>query len=397
MIPSVFISAGYLTGSALLIAVTCFYLHTIHMAIWSAEEISKLNNDVDVVYSDLLYQALRVERPWVRPWLGSFVRAVSTCVISLTWYSVCIFVYLLAAENVQTVCNKWFYSELAVEDTLLILLLPALVLSFIGKAEYLESLAAFGFFCNLISLILLACYTLTDPSPWMLGDADGSFKKPLYIGIMLINLSVTPAVLLFKNETRNTRKFHSPGGALNVGYVVILVIYFTFSLLCGLKYGNNVPKNTISLLPHQHIIIAQICPVFYGIGLLCVYPHLYCSLLDIISRDIFHEKLKCKSRWLAFSISVFKSVAVLVCFLLTYWRPSLLLYLSVGGTVCTSIDSIIYPSLVHTIVYWKVIKGKLKFALALVKNLVVFAVGIYLVVVGVEDCVWFVNNDELTP
>lgn len=396
MLPSVFISTGYVSGSVLLVGVICFYLHTMHMVLWSADEISKLNNDLDVGYSDLLYQALRVERPWVRPWLGSCVRGVSTCVICFTWFSVCIFIYLLAAENVQTICNKWFYCDLAIEDTLLILLLPVIILCFISKAEYLESFAAFGFLCNLISLILLAGYILTDPSPWKLGDADGSFKKPMFTGIMLLNLSVTPAVLFFKNETRNARKFDAPGGVLNVGYLGISVIYFSFLLLCGLKYGNDAPMNVITLLPYKNII-SQICPIFYGIGLVCIYPHLYCGLVDIISRDIFQEKLKFKPSWLTFSVGIFKNVAVLVCFLIVYVRPCLLLYLSLGGTVCTSIDSIVYPALVHTIVYWKVNKSKLKFALVLAKNIVILAVGVCLLVIGVEDCLWFVNNDELRP
>ncbi|KAK7576710.1 hypothetical protein V9T40_012996 [Parthenolecanium corni] len=391
MIPSVLISAGYLTGSVLLLVVVCFYLHNMHMVVWSAEKISKLNSDVDVVYSDLLYGALKLERAWVGPWLGSFIRVMSTFIICLTWYSVCIFVYLFAAENVQTICNKWFYCELTIENTLLILLLPALVLSFISRAEYLESFAAFGFLCNLISLILVACCVLLDPSPWMLADADGSLKKPLFIGILLINLSVTPAVLLFKNETKNTRKFNSAGGVLNISYVGIFIIYLTFSLLYGLKYGNDLPINSIILLPDNNII-TQVCPIFYGLGLICVYPHLYCGLLDLIARDIFQDKLEYKSRQLTFSTNIFKLFGVLICCLVTYLRPSLLLYLSLGGTICTSIDSIIYPALVHTIVYWKVSKSKLAFALVVIKNLIILAIGVNLVVVGVEDCMWFVNN-----
>lgn len=78
-------------------------------------------------------------------------------------------------------------------------------------------------------------------------------ELPLYFGVAIFAFEGIALVLPLKNEMRQPRNFDRLFGVLNVGMVLVTLLFTSFGFVGYLKWGENTEDTLTLNLPHEDV------------------------------------------------------------------------------------------------------------------------------------------------
>lgn len=388
-IPSTFVSAGYLVGVVLVAPVIFLYAHNAHMMLWSEYQLCKMKHVPSLSYPDVVYHALK-EGPKFCHRLAKWSRRISDFEFVLVWFSYYCYNYVIISQNLQVLFENAFGWQVPVAVFIKILTIPLLALSWIPKLKYLVPISLVGSLCNALSLVVIIYFVFNDPHPWQIPKSIGACSNiPMLIGILLFNLNIAGIMIPLKNEMEQPKQFLSKSGVLLVTFVPTCVIQTMFPFICALKYGDTIRPSVAENLPKDDIV-AHTGILLTSIALLVQQPLFMFVPFDILWNHGLKNKVKVDSSHYQYLV---KTVLIFLSLIVSSIIPNVFLFLSFSGTVGTSIDSLIFPALVNTIVVWKICNSKWKFRMTFAKNISIIVLAVVLVFAGCYNCIYQIIDE----
>ncbi|XKL66375.1 hypothetical protein PGB90_009795 [Kerria lacca] len=383
-IPFIFISVGYVNGFLLMFLIIYFYAYNIHTLLSSEYELCKLKGVPNLSYSEIVYQAFK-NGPSQIQWFASYGRFISHIVFLCVWFGRGCYGFFLVSQIIQTIYNNLFHQNIEINIFLYIMFLPVYLISMIRKLNYLVPSSLVGSLIHSFIFIVILYYALTDPSSWHFENKFGPMQNiPLFIGTVLFNLNITGIIVPLKNEMKNPKKFNCKYGVLSLSYTLIAFLFSVFSLVCSLRYGTNLRSSVIKNLPSDHFL-AQLIPMLAAITMTFQSPLMVYIIVDVIWNNILKETKKKTSHPILWE-SLLRTAIIVLGFIITYLLPNISIFLSFSGTICTSIDSLIFPATIEILVFWKTNKHNCEFKRVLFKNFLRILLAVILMITGITDC-----------
>lgn len=393
-IPSVFVGAGYLVGAILMPCLFYLYVHNANMFIWTEYELCKMMKTPTLPYPEVAYHAFK-KGPKFSQSFSKWARRILYVDFVIVWYSYYCYNFVIVSKNLQVLYQNVFHVDVSISIFLEIITIPMLLLTCVPKLKYLVPVSFIGMACNGLSLVLIVYYIAIDKSPWQIPAMVGDWNSiPLLIGVVLVNVNMGGILIPLKNEMKQPRRFASSWfSVLTVSYTPTAILYSMFCLVSVLKYGNSIKPSVIENLP-QNEALAQIGIALSSIAIICQQPLGLVVSYDIIWDQILKKKIRTEHP-LAWEY-VLRIVLVFLAFLISMTVPNIDFFLSIGGTVGTSIDSLIMPAAMYTVLKWKTCESKDMFWFICFKNIVVIIFAVILAILGCMNCIDQLVNHRLS-
>lgn len=385
LIPPVFTAVGLIPGSVTILVTFSFYFYSMRMLIWCADEMCHHKEIRRISYVDLLYETFSMGPAFLRPFASS-ARIIMSIIFIGGWFGGCIFISLLMAQISVVICNNWSTITLTVDNFLLILLVPTLILNMIRTLKFLEPVSVLGFIINLLTMLLVVYYGVTNSASWEGSTLYGSLHKiPLLIASMFSNMNLTGIMLSLKSEMKHPKKFTAPWGVMTISYGILLTFYLLLTLFFAFKFGSKLPTNAVNLMP-PNIQLSFVTFIVYVVGQFLIYPIVLYVPLSVLRNQLVGKGKLLGSHEVTwdYALRIFLTILAVV---LAYVSPGITFFLSLFGSVISSLDSIILPAVMQTIIKWKLSKVGGEIIWILLKNSVIVIVGLYLIVRGIMDCI----------
>lgn len=385
LLPSSFIVVRLLTGSTTMVFIFMFYLYSTYMLVWSANEMCKLKLISSVSYSDLMYEAFDLGPFFLKPLARTAQLSVS-CIIILGWYCSCIILGLLVIDHLQTLCQSWLHTYLAIQNIVCIIVIPVLLLNLVRRFKFLEPCSTLGCLLNMTAILLVFLNATNDSMPWNLRSTFGSVEKiPKLMGVIFGDISISGLVTSLKDDIKLPNKFEASCESLSIAYVIIFAMYFGISLFFCLEYGTHVPEEVIDIIP-TNLITCLITSIMNVTGLYLLIPIAVYLPLDMLWNNMLRERTKLLRHKFTWKY-VFRALLVIMIFLVVCIHINVSFILSFFGTVTSSLDGLVFPTIIHSLMVWRGGQNSLKTALILMKNLIMLMFGLVLTLAGILDCV----------
>ncbi|KAK7576707.1 hypothetical protein V9T40_012993 [Parthenolecanium corni] len=384
-IPILFVEAGYLTSTILMPCLFYLYMHNAKMLVWSEYQLCRILKKPTLPYPEVVHDTFK-EGPKFSQWFSKWSRRLTYLVFFIVWYSYYCYNYVIVCQNLQVLWRNMFHEEISVNIFLEIFIVPMLILGCIPKLKYLVPISFLGTICHGLSLILIMYFIFTDPSPWSTPPMIGHWSNiPILMGSVLLSVNISGILIKLKNEMQEPRRFTSTWfSVITVSFVPTSFLYAGFCLICALKYGKSIQPSVIQNLP-QNDFFAQIGIALSSIAIICQQPFglivSYDVIWNLINGKVQHSKHSMVWEY------ILKVVLVFLAFIISIALPNIFLFISLGGSVGTSIDSLILPAAVCTIMKWKIFGNEGKFWFIFSKNFIIILLAIVLAIFGCSDCI----------
>ncbi len=384
-IPVTCVGVGYVVALVIIPLIVCIFTYNMHMLVWCEYTISKLKRVPSLTYAEVVYHAFRMGPSGVR-WFAPYGKVLSYVVFVIIWFFSCSYTCIIVAQNLQILSQNVLHYSIDSQTLLVVLTLPFLLLSWIRKLNVLVPFSFLGNVFNWFTFVLVIYYIIVDPSPWNLPPAYGHLGGlSLFAGTVLFNVNATGIVIPLKDDMKDRRKFNKRGGVLQISYIPVSVLYTSFSLACYLKYGSHLQDSVIDNLP-KGAMLAQVGILLSTVALVIQYPLLMYVTFDVIWNNILKKKRESMKNQLFWEY-VLRTALVALSLVVSIADPNIPLFLSLGGTIGSSIDSTILPACVQTLVMWKVCKSRSKFLIVLLKNSLLLILALFLAAGGILDLI----------
>lgn len=383
-IPTLFVQTGYLSAAILMPCIFYLYVHNTHMILCSEYQQCKTMRIPTLPYAQVVYHVFNGHK--FSRWFSKWSRRLLYIDFFIVWYSYYCYNFIIVSQNLQVLLHNMFHIEVSITTLLEIITIPMLLLACVPKLKHLVPVSFVGMVANGVSLVLIVYFVFSDPTPWNIPSMVGPLSSvPVFIGAVLININISGMLITLKNEMKEPHRFSNTWfGVMIVSFTPTSALYTAFSLICALKYGDSVKPSVIQNLP-QNDLLAQIGVALSSLAIICQQPLILVVAYDVIWHQILKKQLKSEHP-LAWEY-VLRIVLVLLAFVISVVLPNIFLFLLIGGAVGTSIDSLILPGLMYTIVKWKMGGSRRKFWFIFIKNIIIILFAVALAIIGCIDCV----------
>lgn len=386
--PKAFHQSGWLSGlvNTILIGILCTY--GLHILVRSQYILCKRRRVPILTYPISMKMALEEGPPYLR-WLAPFAVIIVDGFLIVYQLGICCVYIVFVARNIKEFVDQWY--KLEVEYYCLILLLPLILLNCIRN---LKLLAPFSTLANVITFIgigLILSYVLQDLPSLSEREPFGDISEfPLFFGTTLFAIEAVGVVVALENNMKTPKSFGARFGVLNIGMLVITLLYAFFGLLGYLKYGAASDESITLNLPSTDIttkIVQGIFTVatFISYGLQCYVP------VEIIWGNYLSKRFNGKIGW----EFVVRIAIVLITFLLAISVPRLALFISLFGALCLSVLGIAFPALMEICVLYPDNWGRC--GIVVIRNVILIAIGLFGLVTGTHKSIVDIIVSFQTP
>lgn len=399
-IPHTIVETGYVLGTVVTIALVWLYAHTMRVLIWCEYETCKLKKIPKLSYPQVVYDVFDTGPHALRSF-ASYGKIITYTTFFCVWFGAGCYNYIMIGDNVKRVLHNVFEVHVDVYVILVSLAVPFALLCSITNFDYLVPVSLVGNVVNGVTFAVLLYYMLmVDQLPWQYGHAIGSLTKvPMLIGSVIFPLSATGIMIPLKNRMKNPAQFDSTFcSVLRVSYIPVSALYACFALVCSLKYGNAIERNVMLNLP-KHSPFAQFAIVLSSFALASQYPLLMYVPIDLLWNNLLKKSLPAApfNKWCgrsekrAVAEYAVRTSLVAMSFAISVALPNIDLFLSLCGTVGSSIDSLIFPAAMETLIRSRCKpssrRRKTRFAAIVLKNTLISALALVFVVTGINDSI----------
>ncbi|XKL66374.1 hypothetical protein PGB90_009794 [Kerria lacca] len=378
-VPYLFKNIGYINGLLFTFFTVFLYAHNIRSMVKSEYEICKLKQIPNMTYSDVVFYAFKNGPSWLQ-WFAPYTRYISYVAFLAVWFGGNAILVLLISENFKSLLDYFYDTNIDQRNFILFLIVPLVLLNWIPNLKLIALCSMFSSIINMCCLVAIL-YTTSEnltsvfQQKQLFGDVT---KIPYLMGTIFATINAAGLLLSLKREMRKPKKFNSKFGVMNLSYVPLGILFAVFGLLCYAKYGKNIRTNVILNLPEG--ALSKIVMGLYGLAMMFFFPLISYVTFDIIWNEIIKNKLNATSGVLKLQEYSIRTFIALFSILLAYAVPQITLFLSLAGTVGTSLDSIIFPAIVEILIF-----PTEKRYIFIFKNVLMIVFGIVLIAAGFSD------------
>ncbi|XP_065202136.1 proton-coupled amino acid transporter-like protein pathetic isoform X2 [Planococcus citri] len=373
-LPSTFVQVGYVIGFFGTFITVLFYMYCMKTIVKTEYILCKRLKRPNLSYPETVYQAFHTGPKYAR-WFADYTHLLIYGAFMCVWVGGNSIFLLLACSNMKFVYEYFFHEEITTRMIMIYLAIPLVLLCWIPNLKYLVPCSVFTNCINAIGICAILYDTLQNTPSLESRKSFGTVESiPLFLGTILFTLNATGIMMPLKNEMQNPKKFNAALGVLTVSYIPVSILYTIFGTLCYIKYGAGVNENVILNLPPTKL--SKIIIGVYGIGICFFYPVVAYVSFEIIWNNTLKNKFQKSTRRKIYEYVV-RTLIALSSIVLAYIVPNMALFISLAGTVSTSLDSIIFPAFTQILVH----HGEKRPALV-IKNTLIILFAFLLMITG---------------
>lgn len=376
-LPASFHQVGYVIGFVGSLVVVIFYAYCMHIIVSCERILCQRLQKASMSYWEVLYHSLATGPSRTR-WLAKYAKPVTYTIFISIWGGGNSTYILLICENIKSVLKFTWDYDVTDRSIILWLTLPLVLLCWIPNLKVMVVCSVLSNTLNAGSIAVIL-YVVLQNFPFFdqrlpFGDAS---KLPYFLSIIFLTVNGTGLILSLKNQMRQPKKFGGPFGVVNVAYVPTGALYAIFGLLCYLKYGEGTEKTVILNLPAS--TFGCVVQTMYALAVVLFYPLVTYVTFEILWDEVPKGKFSSPKLDFLLKYSI-KTINALFSIILAYLIPNIALFISLIGSVCVALDSIILPALMEWLVH-----SRKRNPLLRVKIIVLITLGVALMIVGLND------------
>ncbi|KAK7576692.1 hypothetical protein V9T40_012978 [Parthenolecanium corni] len=377
-LPATFHQVGYVVGFVGSFLVVIFYAYCMHIIISCEKILCHRLQKVNMSYWEVLYYSLATGPPRTR-WLARYAKPVTYIIFIAIWGGGNSTYILLICENIKSVLKYTCNYDVTDRFIILWLTLPLVLLCWIPNLKVMVVCSVLSNTLNAASIAVIL-YVVLQNFPFFdqripFGDVS---KLPYFLSIIFITVNGTGLILSLKNQMKQPKKFSGPMGVVNLAYVPTGALYAIFGLLCYLKYGKGTEETVILNLPAS--TFGCVVQTMYSLAVVSFYPLVTYVTFEILWDEVPKDRFDSSPKLVFFFKYSIKTINALFSIVLAYIIPNITLFISLIGSVCVALDSIILPAIMEWLVHSR--KRSLFFK---VKTIVFIVLGVALMIVGFSD------------
>lgn len=377
-IPATFIDPGYVIGFVCTIVTVFLYAYCMRMIISSEYELCKRIKKPNMSYIEMVQEAFKIGPLYIRQF-AKLTNIIIYCTFLCIWIGGNSVLFLLLTENLQNIYRYFFDVNVSEKMLALLLVIPLVLLCWIPNLKWLVPLSTLANVINVFTICVIYYYVLTDMPPLSTRKPFGDWTGvPLLMGVQLFSINATSLLLPLKNELKFPQKFNAKFGVITMAYVPVCLMYSIFGLTCYIRYGEDTNENVILNLPSTYF--NKLVISLYCVGVSCMFPLFSYVSFDIIWNNMLKDSFQ-KSEYRFVYEYVCRTLIPLSSILFAFVVPNLSLFLSLTGTVGTSVDSLIIPALIEMLIHYKTGKYFLY-----CKDVIILIVASILIIAGTMNC-----------
>lgn len=198
--------------------------------------------------------------------------------------------------------------------------------------------------------IALSFYYITqDLPPFKEQQYMAKYQQlPIFFGIVLFAFEGIALVLPLQNAMTKPSDFDKKLGVLNVGMVIVTILFAIFGATGYWKYGENT-KGSMTLNLPEGDKLAQVIKLIIAAGVGLGY-----SIQLFVPVQIMFPSIERKFKWIqvhpVFGELLFRTFLVVLTFTVAVSVPNLSLLLSLIGAVACTVLAFVFPPLLEFIV-----------------------------------------------
>ncbi|RLU19973.1 hypothetical protein DMN91_008532 [Ooceraea biroi] len=374
--PNAFYNSGLLVGviATILIGVLCTYC--LHVLVKAQYKLCKRLRVPILSYPHSMKYALE-QGPRCMSWFSPYAPGLVDGFMIVYQMGICCVYIVFIATNIKQVADQ-YWEPLDISTHMLILLLPLILINYIRN---LKLLAPFSTLANLITFVGLAMtlvYMFDELPPISEREMFGTLTNfSLYFGTTLFALEAVGVIIALENNMKTPQYFGGYCGVLNIGMIVIVILYIAVGFFGYVKYGAEAAGSVTFNLPEDEAM-AQSIKIMFAIAIFITYAlQAYVPVEIMWSTYLDHRIQNRKVLW----EYVCRTLITLCTFVLAIAIPRLGLFISLFGALCLSALGIAFPAIIEICVLWPENDfGPLKFTL--IKNILLIVFGMIGLVVG---------------
>ncbi|XP_023937477.1 proton-coupled amino acid transporter-like protein CG1139 [Bicyclus anynana] len=301
--------------------------------------------------------------------------------LCITQLGFCCVYIVFIANNVKMICDQYDI-HIGLSVHMIFVFVPVLLICMIRNLKYLTP---FSTLANVLMAIGVGAvlYEATQDLPSVESRVylASWYQLPLYFGTAVYAFEGIGLVLPLKNEMRNPEQFQKPLGVLNVGMVVVASIFITVGFLGYLKWGEDVAGSlTLNLKPGY--VISMTVQILITLAMLLTYP-LQFYVPVAITWPALRKKYGQKSP--VMKEYVYRSILVLVTFMLAESIPQLGLFISLVGAVSSTALALMFPPIIQLVYTYQNDNGIPP--LMGLKNACIILLGVFIFITGTYESI----------
>ncbi|XP_072390862.1 proton-coupled amino acid transporter 1-like isoform X1 [Diabrotica undecimpunctata] len=279
--------------------------------------------------------------------LSVFARKLVNTFLCITQLGFCCVYFVFISDNIKQVLHSHGY-EVDVHVLMAIILIPILLPCLVRNLKYLAPFSTLANILMMLGIIIVLYHAISDGLPSITQRTYVANPKtmPLFFGTAVFAFEGIGLVLPLQNEMKKPENFSRKIGVLNVGMSFVTILYITVGFIGYLKFGEDI-KGSITLnLPEEWLyqavkiaisigILLTYCLQFYiAVGVMWPVAH---AFLGDIKHPVMGEL-------------IFRTLLVLITFVLAEAIPFLNLFISLVGAVSSSALCLVFPALLDLII-----------------------------------------------
>ncbi|KAK3930008.1 Proton-coupled amino acid transporter 4 [Frankliniella fusca] len=344
-------NSGILLGPALLafLGTICVYAQhqLMHASAFAAK---RLRLSVHPDYAETAQYSFEIGPGAFPRWASSMRKAVYACLVS-TQLGFCTVYFVFIASNIKQVLDEYI-PPIDKHYYMAMLLVPILLCCCIRTLKYLVpvSLISNLFLGTGVVITLYVCVRDGLPPLSERKLFVEASRLPLFFGTALYCFEAIAMTIPFKNEMRRPNDFSRPLGVLNVASVFVGLEIITVGVIGYMKYGEDV-KSIIPLNFDQTDVLCQVIKTGICVGILFSYP-----IQAYVPFEILWPHIEKRFRPLKHPVAAemtFRFAIVFFTFLLAESVPRLGLFISLIGSVSSTLLALIFPPLMDWSWRWE--------------------------------------------
>ncbi|XP_060520345.1 proton-coupled amino acid transporter 2-like [Cylas formicarius] len=339
-------NAGIIVGPVVILILGVMCTHCQHLLLSAAKNLTEEKQlKVSPDFAETV-ELCFANGPSKTQWLAKTMKRIVNVFLCVTQLGFCCVYFVFISENIKQILDYYGY-VLDVHFHMAIILLPILLTALIRNLKYLAPFSTLANGLMVVGMLIVLYYASQDIPPVSQRDYIADWKQlPLFFGTAIYAFEGIGLVLPLQNEMKEPAKFSKPFGVLNVGMVAVTTMYIVVGCLSFLKYGDDIQGSVTLNLPAGEIL-AQCVKVVIPCAILLTYALQFYIAVEIIWPNVaaFLGPVK----YPVFAELAFRSLLVLVTFILAEAIPFLGLFISLVGAVSSSALALIFPAIIDIV------------------------------------------------
>jgi len=350
--PEAFKLSGMINGiiSTFLIGALCTYC--LHVLVKAQYVLCKKLKVALLTYPDSMKVACEMGPQCLRGF-APYAPGMTNFFLIFYQMGICCVYVVFVGKNLKYVGDKYTSTPGSLYIYMVLIFIPFVLIICIKN---LKLLAPFSILANVITLItfgVVCYYIFQNLESFSDRPAVGAIADyPLYFGTTLFSLQAVGVVIALENNMATPKNFTQPFGVLNIGMVLVTVVYVGMGMMGYWKYGTIIESSITMNFPIEEFL-AQVIIISYSIAIYISYGLQGYVPVQIMWTNYIAKRLEDTSdRKKTLFEYLLRIVCVVITFVLAMTVPLLGLFISLVGSFCLSALGIAFPAIIELCANW---------------------------------------------